>query len=37
MNFIYNGQAETGLEIARRIYEAVALTSRTPWKQQLPH
>ncbi len=33
MNFIYHGQAETGLEIARRIYEAVALTSRTPWKQ----
>ena len=33
MNFIYHGQAETGLEIAKRIYEAVALTSRTPWKQ----
>ena len=33
MNFIYHGQTETGLEIARRIYEAVALTSRTPWKQ----
>ncbi len=33
MSFIYHGQAETGLEIARRIYEAVALTSRTPWKQ----
>jgi len=33
MNFIYHGQRETGLEIARRIYEAVALTSRTPWKQ----
>ncbi len=33
MNFIYHGQAETGLEIARRIYEAVALRSRTPWKQ----
>ncbi len=33
MNFIYHGQAETGLEIARRIYEAVALTSRSPWKQ----
>ncbi|MCY4022508.1 MAG: GH116 family glycosyl hydrolase [Anaerolineaceae bacterium] len=33
MNFIYHGQRETGLEIARRLYEAVALTSRTPWKQ----
>ncbi|MCY4019274.1 MAG: GH116 family glycosyl hydrolase [Chloroflexi bacterium] len=33
MTFIYHGQRETGLEIARRIYEAVALTSRTPWKQ----
>lgn len=33
MNFIYHGRVETGLEIARRIYEAVALTSRTPWKQ----
>ena len=33
MNFIYHGQPETGLEIARRIYESVALTSRTPWKQ----
>ncbi|MCY3944924.1 MAG: GH116 family glycosyl hydrolase [Anaerolineaceae bacterium] len=33
MNFIYHGQPETGLEIARRLYEAVALTSRTPWKQ----
>ena len=34
MNFIYHGQRETGLEIARRIYEAVALTSRSPWKQR---
>ena len=33
MTFIYHGQRETGLEIARRIYEAVALTSRTPWRQ----
>ena len=33
MNFIYHGQPDTGLEIARRLYEAVALTSRTPWKQ----
>ena len=33
MNFIYHGQRETGLEIARRLYEAVALTARTPWKQ----
>ena len=34
MNFIYQEQRETGLEIARRIYEAVALTSRAPWKQR---
>jgi len=33
MNFIYHGQRETGLEIARRLYEAVALAGRTPWKQ----
>jgi len=33
MTFIYHGQHETGLEIAKRIYEAVALISRTPWKQ----
>ena len=33
MNFIYHGQRETGLEIAKRIYEAIALTSRSPWKQ----
>ena len=33
MTFIYQVQRETGLEIARRIYESVALTSRTPWKQ----
>ena len=34
MTFMYHGQPETGLEIARRIYEAVALTSRSPWKQR---
>ena len=33
MSFIYHGQRETGLEIARRLYEAVALTRRSPWKQ----
>ena len=33
MSFIYHGQRETGLEIARRLYEAVALTGRSPWKQ----
>lgn len=33
MTFIYHGQAETGLEIARRIYAAVAITSRSPWNQ----
>jgi uncharacterized protein (DUF608 family) len=33
MTFIYHGQRETGLEIARRIYAAVAITSRSPWNQ----
>lgn len=34
MTFMYHGHAETGLEIARRIYEAVALKSRSPWNQR---
>jgi uncharacterized protein (DUF608 family) len=34
MTFIYSGQVETGLEIAKRIYEAVALKTRSPWNQR---
>jgi uncharacterized protein (DUF608 family) len=34
MTFIYHGQRETGLEIARRLYEAVALKSCSPWNQR---
>ena len=33
MTYIYHGQRETGLDIARRLYQAVALMSRAPWKQ----
>jgi hypothetical protein len=33
MTFIYHGHVDTGLEIARRIYAAVAITSRSPWNQ----
>jgi uncharacterized protein (DUF608 family) len=33
MTQIYHGRAELGTEIARRIYEAVVVVSRTPWKQ----
>ena len=36
MTFIYQGQRETGLEIARRIYESVALTSRHSVEAALP-
>ena len=31
MTFIYQGRKKTGLEIAKRMYEAVALKHRTPW------
>ena len=34
MTFMYHKRRETGLEIARRLYEAVALRSRSPWKQR---
>jgi uncharacterized protein (DUF608 family) len=34
MTFIYHGQTETGLEIARQLYEAVALRSCSPWNQR---
>ncbi|HEY3342484.1 MAG TPA: GH116 family glycosyl hydrolase, partial [Anaerolineae bacterium] len=32
--FIYHGHEDVGLEIARRIYEAIALKSRSPWNQR---
>lgn len=34
MTFIYHGRADTGLEIARRIYESVALKAVSPWNQR---
>ena len=34
MTFMYHGRRETGLEIGRRIYEAIALKTRSPWNQR---
>ena len=34
MTFMFHDQAPTGLEIVKRIYEALALKSRAPWKQR---
>lgn len=34
MTFLYHDRTETGLEIARRIYEAIALKSCSPWNQR---
>jgi uncharacterized protein (DUF608 family) len=34
MTFLYHGQEQPGLEIARRIYEAIALKTRSPWNQR---
>lgn len=34
MTFLYHGQTGTGLEIAKRIYEAIALKTRSPWNQR---
>jgi uncharacterized protein (DUF608 family) len=34
MTFAYQGRAETGLEIARRMYEAMALKQSSPWNQR---
>lgn len=34
MTFMYHGRAEVGAEIAKRIYQAVALKSRSPWNQR---
>ncbi len=34
MTFIYHGHEEIGLEIARRLYEAMALKTHSPWNQR---
>jgi uncharacterized protein (DUF608 family) len=34
MTFIYYGQRDTGLEIARRLYDAIAVKNRSPWNQR---
>lgn len=34
MTFIYQGRGDTGLEIARRLYEAVAIKNHSPWNQR---
>jgi uncharacterized protein (DUF608 family) len=33
MTFLWKGRQEEGLEIARRIYETIAIHTRTPWDQ----
>jgi len=33
MTMIYIGRRQTGLEIAERIYESIALRHKTPWNQ----
>ncbi len=33
MTFMYCGQAKVGMEITRRLYEAIAVLHRTPWNQ----
>lgn len=34
MTFMYHNHRDVGLEIARRLYEAIALTSCSPWNQR---
>lgn len=34
MTQLYHGRTETGLVIAQRMYEAIAITSRSPWNQR---
>jgi non-lysosomal glucosylceramidase len=34
MTYMYHDRAEVGAEIARRIYEAIALKTRSPWNQR---
>lgn len=34
MTFMYHGRPDVGIEIAKRIYEAIALKTRSPWNQR---
>jgi uncharacterized protein (DUF608 family) len=34
MTFIYYGRRDTGLEISRRLYDAIAVKNRSPWNQR---
>lgn len=34
MTFLYHGRRDTGLEIAKRMYEAMAVKTRSPWNQR---
>lgn len=34
MTFLYHGRREAGLEVARRMYEAMAVKTRSPWNQR---
>ena len=34
MTFLYYGRRDTGLEVARRLYDAVAIKNRSPWNQR---
>jgi uncharacterized protein (DUF608 family) len=34
MTFLYHGRRDTGLEISRRLYEAIAIKNHSPWNQR---
>ena len=34
MTFLYHGRKDTGIEIARRLYDAVAIKNHSPWNQR---
>ena len=34
MTFLYHGRRDTGLEIARRLYDAIAIKNHSPWNQR---
>ena len=34
MTFVYHDRRDTGLEIARRLYDALAVKTRSPWNQR---
>jgi uncharacterized protein (DUF608 family) len=34
MTFLYHGRRDTGLEVARRLYDAVAIKHPSPWNQR---